>query len=138
VLSRNKVHSITQIISKNSLEPMKKLNKRKIRWIVQEFEKRETGLYTIARTKNITPQHVCKVYRKLRNKEPEFIPCGRKPNPITEEERTLVKQAYEKFHAGATTIEQIFDEKGKHINHNKIHRIMLEEGLARKEPKKSR
>jgi len=34
---------------------MKKLNKRKIRWIVQEVEKRETGLYTIAKTQNITP-----------------------------------------------------------------------------------
>jgi len=138
VLSRNKVHSITQISSKNSLEPMKKLNKRKIRWIVQEVERRDTGLYTIAKTQNITPQHVCKVYRKFRNKEPEFLPCGRKPKQITEEERKLVKQAYEKFHAGATTIEQILDEKGKHMNHNRIHKIMLEEGLARKEPKKSR
>jgi len=117
---------------------MKKLNKRKIRWIVQEVERRETGLYTIAKTQNITPQHVCKVYRKFRNKKPEFLPCGRKPKQITEEERKLVKRAYEKFHAGATTIEQILDEKGKHINHNRIHKIMLEEGLARKEPKKSR
>jgi len=33
---------------------MKKLNKRKIRWIVQEVERRDTGLYTIAKTQNIT------------------------------------------------------------------------------------
>jgi len=55
VLSRNNFPSITQISSKTTLEPMKKLNKRKIRWIVQEVEKRETGLYTIAKTQNITP-----------------------------------------------------------------------------------
>jgi len=135
VLSRNNFTSITQISSKTTLEPMKKLNKRKIRWIVQEVERMETELYTIAKTQNITPQHVCKVYRKFRNKEPIFLPCGRKPNPITKEKRKLVKQAYEKSHAKATTIEQILDEKGKHINHNRIHKIMLEEGLTIKRTK---
>jgi len=138
VLSRNKVHSITQISSKNPLEPMKKLNKRKIVWIVREVERRDTGLYTIARTQNVTPQHVCKVYRKFKNREPEFLPCGRKPSPLTNEERKLIKQTYETFHVSATAIEKILDEKGKHINHNRIHRIMLEEGLAKREPKKSR
>jgi len=50
----------------------------------------------------------------------------------------IVKQTYQEFQVGATMIEQILDEKGIHINHNRIHRIMLEEGLAKKEPHKSR
>ncbi len=33
---------------------MKKLNKRKIRWIVKEFEKRDMGVYTIDKQQNIT------------------------------------------------------------------------------------
>ena len=35
-------------------------------------------------------------------------------------------------------IERILDEKGKHIGHNKIHRIMLEEGLAKHEENKQK
>ena len=99
---------------------MKKLNKRKIRWIVQEVERRDTGLYTIAKTQNITERWAREVHKKFKDKEPIFLPCGRKPNPITKEERKLVKQAYEKFHAGATTIEQILDEKGKHISYEQL------------------
>ena len=35
-------------------------------------------------------------------------------------------------------IEQILDEKGVHINHNRIHKIMLEEGLAKPNLKKQK
>jgi len=35
-------------------------------------------------------------------------------------------------------IEKILNEKGKHIDHNKIHRIMLEEGLAKHEERKQK
>jgi len=118
---------------------MKKLNKKKIKWIVSEVTKREKGVWSIAQTQNITKQHAYKVYRKYHNNpEPKLLPCGRKPTPISEQERMIVKQTYAEFQVGATMIEQILDEKGIHINHNRIHRIMLEEGIAKKEPKKSR
>ena len=77
VLSRNKVHSITHISSKKPIELMKKLNKKKIKWIVKEVERRENGLYTIAKTQNITPQHACYVYRKYKNcKDPVLLKPG--------------------------------------------------------------
>lgn len=117
---------------------MKKLNKKKIKWIVREVERRETGLYTIAKVQNITPRWAREVHKKFRKREPEFKKCGRKPREITNEERKIVKQTYEEFQVGATMIEQILDEKGIHINHNRIHRIMLEEGIAKREQKKSR
>ncbi len=116
---------------------MKKLNKRKIKWIVKEVERRESGLYTIAQQQKITPQHVCKVYRKYKNdKDPVLLKCGRKPRAITNEERKTVIQAYMEIRTGATMIEQYLDEKGIHINHNRIHRILLEAKLAREEQKK--
>lgn len=46
---------------------MKKLNKRKIKWIVQKVENRENGLYTIGQIQNIISQHVCRIYRKYKN-----------------------------------------------------------------------
>ena len=138
MLSRNNFPSITQISSAVEQSLMKKLNKKKIKWIVKEVERRETGLYTIAKTQNITPRWAREVHKKFRKREPEFKKCGRKLREITNEERKIVKQTYEEFQVGATMIEQILDEKGIHINHNRIHRIMLEEGLAKREQKKSR
>lgn len=65
-----------------------------------------------------------------------IVKCGRKPRPITNEERKIVIQTYKEIITGATMIEQYLDEKGIHINHNRIHRILLEAKLAREEQKK--
>lgn len=118
---------------------MKKLNKKKIKWIVKEIERRDKGVYSIARSQNITKQHAYKVHRKYKDcKDPVLNKPGRKPRPITQEERKLVINTYHEFKVGATMIEQILDEKGVHINHNRIHRILLEEGLAKQESKKKK
>jgi len=64
---------------------MKKLNKKKIKWIVQEVTKRNKGVWSIAQAQRITKQHAYRVYNKFRNgKEPELLLCGRKPTPISE------------------------------------------------------
>lgn len=118
---------------------MKKLNQKKIKWIVKEGEKRDMGFYSIARLQGISPRWAREVHRKYKNiKEPRLLPCGRKPNPITEEERKLVIETKKEFRVGATMIEQILDEKGTHINHNRIHKILLEEGLAKQEGRKKK
>ena len=70
---------------------MKKLNKRKIRWIVKESERREQGFYSIGKQQKITPRHARRVAKKYRDdKNPELKKCGSKPRLITEEERELV------------------------------------------------
>jgi len=118
---------------------MKKLNQKKIKWIVKEGDKREMGFYSIAQIQNITPRWAREVHRKYNGiKEPRLLPCGRKPKPITDEERKLIIDTKKEFRVGATMIEQILDERGIHINHNRIHRILLEEGLAKEEQKKKR
>jgi putative transposase len=137
VLSRNKVTSITHISSEKPIERMKKLNQKKIKWIVKEGDKREQGFYTIAGTQKISKQHAYRVYKKYKGIDnPKLLPCGRKPEPIADEERNLVINTYKEFQVGATMIEQILDEKGIHINHNRIHKILLEAKLAKHEPKK--
>ena len=115
---------------------MKKLNKKKIKWIVKEVERRELGVWTIARVQNITKQHAYRVAKKYKNCEPELKKCGRKPKEITDEERKTVVQAYYEIRASATMIEQYLDEKSIHIGHNKIHRILLEAKLAKEEHRK--
>jgi len=118
---------------------MKKLNKRKIRWIVQQVKKRELGLYTIAKLQDITPQHVCKTYRRYKNcKDTVLNTCGRKPREITEEERNLVVNTYKELRVGAVMIEQKLRQDGINISHNKIHRILLNEKLTRQDKKKQK
>lgn len=118
---------------------MKKLNTKKIKWIVKEGDKRDKGFYTIAGAQKITPRHARRVHKRYKNNpEPKLLPCGRKPKPIAEEERKLVIETKKEFRVGATMIEQILDEKGIHINHNRIHKILLEEGLANEEQKKKK
>ncbi len=53
-------------------------------------------------------------------------------------EKDLVIQTYKEYLASAVMIEQILDEKGVHINHNRIHRILLEPGFAKPNLKKKR
>lgn len=139
VLSRNKVTSTKNISSVERLEFMKKLNKKKVEWIIKEVDKRDKGVWTIAQIQKITKQHAYRIYNKYKDgTEVNFKKCGRKPNPITDEERRLVIETYKEFLASAVMIEQILDEKGIHINHNRIHRILIESGLAKANPKKQK
>ena len=69
---------------------MKKLNKKKIKWIVKEVERREIGVWTIAHVQNITKQHAYRIAKKFKDCEPEFKNCGRKPKQITDEEKNIV------------------------------------------------
>ena len=116
---------------------MKKLNKRKIKWIVKESERREIGFYSIGKQQKITARHARRVAKKYNKcKDPILLRCGRKPREITDEERKIVVETYKEIRASATMIEQYLDEKGIHINHNRIHKILLEAKLAREEQRK--
>jgi len=139
VLSRNNFLSVNDISPAKQQELMKKLNKRKIRWIVKQMKRREMGAWTIAQIQGVTPRWTREVYKKYKGcKDPILLKPGRKPMPITEQERKLVIDTYKEYLVGATMIEQILDEKGIHINHSRIHRILLEEGFAKQEQRKKK
>jgi len=62
---------------------------------------------------------------------------GRPTRPIEPWEVELVKEAYAKYRVSAATLERLIDRDcGKRIPHNRLHRIMLQEGLARAKGKK--
>lgn len=116
---------------------MKKLNQKKIKWIVREYERRDKGLWTIGQIQKITPQHVCRVYNKYKDcNDPILKKCGRKPKAISDNERKIVIETYKEYLVSATMIERILEEKGIHMSHNRIHKIMIEEKLAKHEEKK--
>ena len=62
---------------------------------------------------------------------------GRPPRIIEEWEIQMVKQAYDKYRVSASTLMKVIERDfNKHINHNRVHRILLDLGYAKKKPKK--
>jgi putative transposase len=119
---------------------MKKLNQRKVKWIIREIDKEQRSIYRIAKTMDITPQwarelhhHFHKVHQYPYPKKP-----GRKPRLISEEEKKIVLEIRQHHPLSAVTLEKILDEQGVHIGHNRIHKILKNEGLAKDEPHKQR
>jgi transposase InsO family protein len=120
---------------------MRKLNQKKIRWIIREIEKGERSVYRIAKTQGITPRWAREIYNLHKNTGEYLYPRkpGRKPSPISSDEKHLILETRKKHPlAGAVALEKIMDAQGIHIPHNRIHRMLKEEGLATDEPKKQR
>ncbi|MEW6035488.1 MAG: integrase core domain-containing protein, partial [Candidatus Micrarchaeota archaeon] len=139
VLSRNNVTSIEKQGSDEMPELMKKLNQRKIRWIVREFEKGELSKYQIAKQQGISEVHAWRVLQRYKGvKRPRLLPCGRKPVPIPQDEIDIVSGIGKATGYGAVMIERILAENGVRMPHNRIHRILRAQGLAQEQPKKSR
>ena len=118
---------------------MKKLNQRKIKWIIREVDKRDMGVWTIAQAQDITKQHAYRVYNKYQGiSDPKLLSSGRKPKEISEEEIKIVKDTFKEFPVGACNMELILREKGIVIPHNRLHKIMKQEKLAKEDLKKQR
>jgi putative transposase len=124
---------------------MRTLNLRKIRWIVREMEKGELSAYQIGKQQRVNPRHVRLLYKRYRGIERHKLNrticlknCGRKPIPFTKEEIHTVVTVRKQMGFGATNIEKVLSEKGIRIPHNRIHAILLDQNLAKLEPKKSR
>lgn len=64
--------------------------------------------------------------------------CGRKLKQSTKEEIDAVLDIKKQMGFGAVNIEKVLSERGINISHNRIHRILLENGLAKNEPKKGK
>jgi putative transposase len=138
VLSRNKFLSINE---EEPLQSMKKLNLRKIRWILKELKLGVLSIYQIAKLQKVTPRWVRQLPRKyagISSYKIKLFPCGRKPDIIPEDEVDTVTGIGKATGYGAVTIEKVLAENGVRISHNRIHRILREAGLAQEQPKKSK
>ena len=125
----------------SNFEYMRKLNQKKIKWIVREMDKRERSVYRIAKMMGITPQWAREIYHTYHKTGAYPFPQkpGRKPMQISSEEKHLILKTREEHPlAGALAIERILDEKGVHVPHNRIHRFLKEQGLSQDEPEKQK
>ena len=119
---------------------MEKLNESKIRWMIKEIDKKELHIDRIAGQQNITPRWAREIYKKYKSREEtiHFGKPGSKRKELDEKEIRIIKNTFKEVPLGAVKMEKYLKNKGIRIPHNRIHKIMLQEKLARKEPKKSR
>ncbi len=120
---------------------MGKLNNKQLRWILRRLEEGELSVNRIAKQQGITPQWVRKLRVKYRGIPVYMVQLrkrGRRSVPISPQDARMVRKAKERYGGGALTIEKLLAERGAKMAHNRIHRILVREGLAKKEPKKSK
>jgi len=117
---------------------MSKLNKRKLRWIVDEMDKGELSVTQIAKQQKITRQWANKVYTRYKQEGLLPIPLrpGRIPIPVCQAEVDLIKSFKQEYVVGAVNLETIMKEKGFDFSHNRIHKVLKMSGLANNETKK--
>jgi putative transposase len=109
-----------------------KLNKTKI---IEILRKKNQGIssYQARKDAGVTERRVNQIWQKYDQTEkiPELGKPGRPPKPIQELEIKLVKDVYAKYKASASVLEKlIMRDYNQHIPHNRIHKILLREGLA--------
>ncbi|MGC8912145.1 MAG: DDE-type integrase/transposase/recombinase [Thermoprotei archaeon] len=107
------------------------LNDGQVRWIIKS---KEEGCRSsdIARLQDISERRVRQIYSYYRKvgEIPQFKKPGRMRRDITEEERNVIRRLHGIYKTNACYLEQILSAHGYKINHNRIHRILVQEGLA--------
>ena len=96
--------------------------------------------YQARKVAGISVRRVNQVYSEyLKTGEiPEIgTKIGRPKKEFTDEEKNMVKQAFEKYKVSASTLMKLIEKDcGFHINHNRVHSIMIELGFAKSKDKK--
>ena len=116
-----------------------KLTRKKIWWIIRQKEKTESS-GVIAKIQNITRRRVDQLWKQYRGTG--VIPkigeaMGRPKKSISVEESTVIDDAYRRFRYGARMLEKIIRKVyALIISHNRIHRYLMDRGLARAEASK--
>ncbi len=98
--------------------------------------------YQVRKIAGISVRRVNQVWKEYQEtgRIPEIGKCmGRPAKPIKQQEIEMVKEAYMRYRVSASTLMKCIErDYGLHINHNKIHMIMLDLGYACKKSKKDK
>jgi putative transposase len=111
-----------------------KLNNTKV---LELLRKKNNGLssYKTRKAFGISERRVNQLWREycLNGVVPRLKRPGRPSKPLEAWEVSLVKEAYKKYGASASILEKlIMRDYNQHIPHNRVHKILLQEGLANK------
>lgn len=112
-----------------------KLNKTRILEICRRWNE-GWSTYRIRKMVGVSERRVNQVlaYYRLTGEVPIVGKCmGRPVKTCSEEEKDMILKTYKKYRFSASLLEPIiFRDFGVHIPHNKIHKILLDQGYAKK------
>ena len=103
--------------------------------------RREASIYGLARIYGVTPQWVRELRRRFLEGRPlpGLVRVGRPPKTLTDEERSFILQCEDEERLNPVALERAIERyHGIHIPHNRIWRVLKEDGQVRDEPKKQR
>ena len=109
-----------------------KLNKSKILRIVWG-KNRGISSYQLRKEAGVSKRRVDQIWQEYLKQEeiPELQQPGRPQRHMTQEEIQLVREAYAQYSVSASTLEiLIWRDHQVKIPHNRIHQILLQDGLA--------
>ena len=110
--------------------------------LIETIRKKNQGwtTYQARKIADISIRRVNQVYGQylISGEIPEIgIKNGRPKKPIEEWEVQTIKEAFVKYSVSASALMKLIErDYGKHINHNRIHVILLILGMAKKKDKK--
>ena len=119
---------------------MKKLNQKKIRWIIKQKSK---GIKNkeIAFVQKISIRRVKQIYSEYKrtNEIPVLKKPGRKQKPLPEDYKTIIDNTHEEYRVGPLGLEKVIKRTHKiHIPHNAIYKYMLKKSQVTENPKKKK
>lgn len=119
---------------------MKHLKQPQINRICRQMNAGLFSVWHIAKIAKITPRWVRKIYdRYLEEGRPPFLQkCGRPSVPTPEHLKETVIRQFQELPCSAMQMEQQLKRQGIRLSHNRIHRVLREAKLAKREPKKSK
>lgn len=117
-------------------------NKKRLKWALNQHEHSRKCVRDLASLCGVTPRRFRQVYADYRVAgEVPLIGqnVGRPRRAVPQEHRKAILAVYERYRLNALYLEKvIYAQQGIRIPHNAIHHVLLEEGLAVREPNKSR
>jgi putative transposase len=113
---------------------VQKLDASKITYLIKTREEGGETCSNIALQLGVTRRRVEQIlaqHRKYGGASVVLGKPGRKRVPITEEESSIILEAYARYRTNALYLEQKIEcDNNVHINHNKIHKVLLMNSLA--------
>jgi transposase len=120
---------------------MVKMTNRKIKLGINWVLKKGENVNQVAYTFDISPrraEQLVKIFKET-GKYPILNPKRRPKVYLTEDQKNIIKQAYSESYFGARMLRDHIIKRYKQKNHqDKIHEDLLELGLAKPDPPKSR
>ena len=119
---------------------MRKLNQKKVKWIVREMERGKPSRLA-AGVQKISQRRAQQLYKEYRDtgEIPVLRRCGRKKRELTKDEVDIILGAHKEYMVNALALEKVINRYyGVHIPHNHIHRVLKNNDKAKDEPNKQK